>query len=395
MKRSLPKINMLALAAIMVCSHSHWLLSQTTSGDVISIAPDPRNISKLAQKIHNGETVRAGFLGGSITQGAGATNHGRSYYWLTRERLTKFIQSFSGSQPEFILAAVGGTGTTYGAYRAGVQLFEKGVDLLVIEFAVNDFKNPAALDGMEGIVRQALKSNPDMAVVLFHTTNLAMLEECYQKNDPPPSVVAFNKVAQHYSLAVVHSGPLVHALFKEGKSSPEAFFKDGTHPTDEGHAFYSKILSEALIAALEKKDFPAAVHSSLPPPLGSGLFEHARLLPVVPLEKSDDWEEQKPAFYTYLGSWKTASEKATMSFIVRGAKIHLLCGKTSRLRVSSDELGEQVLAPRNRPGGIPTLQLLHDGFENREFRITVAVLPDEFGNVEAELAGVASIILPE
>lgn len=356
--------------------------------------PSSRNLALLAQKIRAGETVRVGFLGGSITQGAGAKNHASCYYWKTKDRLTEFAKASGGVKPEFLLAAVGGTGTLYGAYRVGLQLLDKNIDLLVVEFAVNDFKNPEALDGMEGIVRQALARNPHMAIVFFYTTNKAMLEECYGKGEWPASVAAFHRVAQHYNLAEVHAGPKVQSLFREGRMTPDTFFSDGTHPTDEGHAFYAEVFSGALVGALEAADSVPSSVPSLPEPLGSGRMEYARLSPVVPVEKSADWSEEKPGYYTYLGSWKATSPGASMSFDVTGERIYLLCGKTSRLRISGAGIDEKTMTPRNRANGTPGLQLIYEGPSKISGRITVTVEPDDKGNVEAELAGIAAIEPP-
>ncbi|MDR1280205.1 MAG: SGNH/GDSL hydrolase family protein, partial [Opitutaceae bacterium] len=235
-----------------------------------TISSGAHGMAFLAQKIREGQTVRAGFIGGSITQGAGVKKPADSWYAKTRGHLAGFAKT-TGAKVETRLAAVGGTGTLYGAIRLGAQLLDKGpLDLLVVEFAVNDFKNPVALDGMEGIVRQALRSNPRMAIVLFYTTNRAMIEECYNKGILPPSVAAFHRVARHYNLAEVHAGPEVRALFRENRITPENFFPDKTHPSAEGHAFYAKHLSDALITALKSADIPLPP-LPLPPPAPAAL----------------------------------------------------------------------------------------------------------------------------
>lgn len=357
------------------------------------IPADAGNLSHVARKISAGQAVRVGFIGGSITQGSGAKNHGDSYYWQTKLKLAAFAKE-RGAALDTLLAAVGGTGSDYGVYRVGVQLLDKDIDLLVVEFAVNDFKNPAALDGMEGIVRQALKRNPRMGVVLFHTASRAMIEDFYARGEWPPSVAAFHRVAQHYRLAEVHAGPKVLALFQGGQSAPEAFFPDKTHPSKEGHAFYAGLLSDALIAALSRDVAPAGPPATLPAPLGSGRLERARLAPLTPLVRGGNWSEIPPGYYTYSGSWKSVEAGASLGFDVKDCEsLALVCVKATRLRVSGPGF-EKILSVRGRPGGIPSLQTIHAGPGPLSGRITVAVEPDAQGNAEAELAGLAVITAP-
>ncbi|RRJ95922.1 SGNH/GDSL hydrolase family protein [Opitutaceae bacterium TAV4] len=352
------------------------------------------NLAHVAQKIRSGKPVRAGFLGGSITQGVGARNPADSYYWRTRQKLIEFAQK-TGSALETIQTAIGGTNSHFGAYRVGVQLLDKDIDLLVVEFAVNDLNTPpsAALDGMEGIVRQALSRNPRMGIVLFYTTNRAMLERFYDKGQPAPSIEAFHRVALHYHLAEVESGPKVQTLFREGTFTPEKIFPDGTHPSPEGHAIYATLLSDALLAALANAETPPSPPPPLPAPLGAGRLARAHLLPLVPAEKTGDWTEIKPAYYTFLGSWKSTTPDASLGFDFNGEHLSLLCLKTTRLRVTGPGF-EKTIAHKGNPYGIPSLQTVYSGPAPISGRVTVTALPDDNGDVETTLAGIGIITAP-
>jgi Lysophospholipase L1 and related esterases len=364
------------------------LRADTTEFIPHTIRPDARNLDHVARKIREGETVRIGFLGGSITQGAGAKRHADSYYWQTKTRLTKFAEK-SGANVESVLAAVGGTGSDYGAHRVGLQLLDKNLDLLVVEFAVNDFQNPNALDGMEGIVRQALAANPRMGVVLFYTANRRMIEEYYHKGALPPSIVAFHRVARHYDLAEVNAGPKVWELLASNRSTPELFFPDKTHPSFEGHTFYAELLSDALIAALQSASTPS--ERALPAPLGSGRFERATLMPLAPLTTSGEWTQGKPGYYTYFGVWKSSVAGSSLTVEVSGERVVLLCGKVDRLRVTGPGI-DKVLRSAGRRNSIPTFHSVFDDAE-RPFtgRITLTVEAGADGKANAEIAGLAVI----
>lgn len=110
-----------------------------------------------------------GFLGGSITQGSGATLIENRYSSLITK---EFFQSkFAGKKVTEINAAVGGTGTEYGHLRMVNDLklgTEESPDVVFVEFAVNDasVSTPSRLKNMESIVRQLI-SQPKIPAIIF------------------------------------------------------------------------------------------------------------------------------------------------------------------------------------------------------------------------------------
>ena len=377
---------------------NHFFLIGLSFGTALAVRAEtpaptvPASASNLAfvtHKILTGQPVRIGFIGGSITQGSGVKSHGDCYYWLTKLRLTAFAKE-TNSPVETLLAAVGGTGSDYGVYRIGRQLLDKDIDLLVIEFAVNDGGNPAALDGMEGLVRQTLERNPRTGIVIFDTTSKTMVADSYDQGKVPPSVEAFHRVALHYGLTEINAGPAVQAVLRDGKSRPELFFPDTVHPSKEGHAFYAGFLSDALIAALKAASSAPVTLTPLPPPLGSGRLSRARWQPIIAAEKTGDWTELKPNYYTSVGSWKTSAANSSISFDAAGERIVLLCVTGTRLHVTGPGI-DKTITVRARPGGIPTQQLIYDDAKPFSGRLTVTVLADDKGRADAELAGLAVI----
>ena len=257
------------------------------TGFLQAIEPATGRMGFLAEKLRQGESISAGFLGGSITQGSGASSHSKCYYWLTRTWLSKEAEK-RGSSSKSLLAAVGGTNSTYGAFRVGGQLLDKDIDLLIIEFAVNDYSSKEAAAAMEGIVRQAWTRNPQMGIVFLYTTSNRINQTHYAKGDMPPSVRQHHQIAEHYGIVEVNAGKAAATAITDGDYSSQEFFKDGTHPTDIGHAFYAKHLQEALLPLL---DLPMPTETPiLPVPIVSDRFEYARMLPLSP----DDMDEAAP-----------------------------------------------------------------------------------------------------
>jgi hypothetical protein len=111
------------------------------------------------------------FIGGSITEMDGY-----------RPMVCRWLQQrFPQTRFTFTQAGVASTCSTTGAFRLATDVLDKGpVDLLFIEFAVNDDQDAAhsrreCIRGMEGIVRQCLARNPRMDLVIAYFVNPEML----------------------------------------------------------------------------------------------------------------------------------------------------------------------------------------------------------------------------
>jgi len=111
------------------------------------------------------------FIGGSITEMDGY-----------RPMVCRWLhERFPQTRFTFVQAGIASTCSTTGAFRLGADVLDKGpIDLLFIEFAVNDDQDAAhsrreCIRGMEGIVRQCLARNPRMDLVIAYFVNPEML----------------------------------------------------------------------------------------------------------------------------------------------------------------------------------------------------------------------------
>ncbi len=103
------------------------------AGDPLDIPAVPAvgagRLGYFAEKVRSGAPVTIGYIGGSITQGTGASTHGACYYWRSSQTLLGEIKKRGGSDKSGArLAAVGGTGSEYGACRVGIQLRRRSPD---------------------------------------------------------------------------------------------------------------------------------------------------------------------------------------------------------------------------------------------------------------------------
>src|SRR5688500_1843855 len=97
--------------------------------------PSRRGLGRTGALLRAGEPLTVAFVGGSVTNGAAASSEACSY----RRRVSSWLaaQHPSGDVRD-VNAALGGTGSVWGAFRAGREVLIHDPDLVFVEFAVND-----------------------------------------------------------------------------------------------------------------------------------------------------------------------------------------------------------------------------------------------------------------
>jgi lysophospholipase L1-like esterase len=135
---------------------------QKTQGDGKSPNVHPRGALNNSRLQFEGQKVgHVAFLGGSITEMNGY-----------RPLVCDFLRRrFPQTLFTFTNAGIASTCSTTGAFRLASDVLAQGsVDLLFIEFAVNDDQDAhhtrrECIRGMEGIVRHVLAHNPNADIV--------------------------------------------------------------------------------------------------------------------------------------------------------------------------------------------------------------------------------------
>ena len=210
--------------------------SQMVRSSLLSMGNTFR-IQKAIQKAKSGKSVTLAYIGGSITQGAGATPiHTECYAYKSWKM---FQKKFAIKENvKFIKAGVGGTPSELGMLR-----FERDVlreneqpDIIVIEFAVNDEGDETKGDCYESLVRKALKLPWKPAVILLFSVfaNDWNLQE------------RLMPVGLRYDLPMVSIKDAVVPQFKNKEKqsiTKNQFFYDMFHPSNLGHTIMADCLS--------------------------------------------------------------------------------------------------------------------------------------------------------
>ena len=293
---------------------------------------DGTKLRGVFENASRGEPITLGVIGGSITQGAHASQPSLRY---ASQLLAMLQAQFPKSSIRLINAGLGATGSNYAALRASRDLLMQQPDLVVLEFAVNDGKAQIFGETLEGLVRQVLSQpNQPAAVTLF------MMR---QNGDNAQERLA--SVGRHYGLPMVSYRDALWPEIEAGRTTWADISPDEVHPNDAGHAVAAELVAYLCQQAVQhmKKHGPDGI---LPMPLYTDDYQFAELLEatdLVPIH-SNGWRldthcENQPG-------WISDQPGSRISFEIRGSRILLmfvrLCAGFGRVGVKVDDLPETI-----------------------------------------------------
>jgi sialidase-1 len=248
-------------------------------------------------KFKNEKKGVVAFMGGSITESDG---------W--RNKVCQFLkEKFPETAFEFINAGIASTGSTPGAFRLSSEVLSKGkIDLLFEEAAVNDrtngFDRVAQVRGMEGIVRQAKRSNPQMDIIIMHFVDPEKLTD-YQNGIIPSEIQNHEQVAAHYQVNSIHLAKEVYERIKNKEFTWADDFKD-LHPSLFGQEVYFQSIKSFLNNAYHLNvNTEITSNVQLPALLNDGSYVGGRYLSVDNAEVG--------ANFSKMDAWKPADKAGT------------------------------------------------------------------------------------
>jgi len=282
------------MAVLLVCCGTGW--SDEAASSLPTECVERGGMPNFLAKLARGEHVRIAYLGGSITKSPGWRS-------MTEEW---FRKQYPLANIEAINAGISGTGSDLGVFRLERDVLQHDPDALFIEFTLNDggTSSERIHKSMEGIVRKARRSEPDLDICIVFVIGQWMTEDLRQ-GKVPHTYTAHTDIAEHYDLPTILMGVEVARLETEGKllftgKWPETeeekaalgdrilFSGDGVHPYDSGHALYA----EAVARSIEKmKGIGEPGPHSLPDPFRQDNFERAEPIPLDRAELSAGWRK--------------------------------------------------------------------------------------------------------
>lgn len=201
-----------------------------------------RRLKKAIEKAEKGEDVTIAFIGGSITQGAGAKPiNTNCYAYQAYLRFKEMFGRNGGDNIHYIKAGVGGTPSQLGIIRYERDILRDGKvkpDIVVVEFAVNDAGDETKGVCYESLVLKILSAENKPAVILL----FSVFENDWNLQD------RLAPVGEHYNLPMVSIKDAVVEQFRLTREdgniiSKRQFFYDIYHPTNDGHRVMADCLA--------------------------------------------------------------------------------------------------------------------------------------------------------
>lgn len=265
-------------------------------------------IAAAMKKAQNGEPVTVGVIGGSITQGSGATSGANCYASLVKKW---WEETFPQSRLTFINAGKGDTTSLMGVARVEEDLLCYNPDFVIAEFSVNDPLQSIYGLSYEGLVRKILNSSSKPGLLLLQTMNNQGIN-CAEYHTP---------VGMNYNLPIIS---YKEALWPTGSDCMYQWGElsnDTVHPNDFGHSIVARLITHYLENIAENVNCFNDSNKEIAAAYNASNMENA-----VRYNHDNFTPEQKGIFEdndnTYqLGSgWTATGSGEAMTFTVNGAK---------------------------------------------------------------------------
>ncbi len=257
-----------------------------------------KHLANTYAKLTQDKSLRVGFLGGSVTDGTGATNAATDGWpRLVCKSLAEEYDAFVDERRQ----SIGGTGSYFGAFRYTTDIGDtskKQPDLLFIEFAINDNyigdSYEQVVKNSESLIRKAYSLNPKMDIVYVLTFDKGRRLEDYEQ------LRAHKDVAAKYGLLCINLREILGPTIDFS-----ANYSDDVHPNTAGYQTYANEIIFRLMECMPQRSEGIAKvtpkNKTLPKPM-SDYYKNLKLVKSsdIDLKKSKNWKHEDIDF-SYVG----------------------------------------------------------------------------------------------
>lgn len=283
-------------------------------------------LSRFFAKCESTRLAKIGFIGGSITEGAGASGTSSRY----SSRLCGFLRAgMPGVHIREVNAGIGATTSRLGCSRVQEDLLAHDPDLIVIDFAVNDDLADTATSTatLEGLVRQCLR-DPDVPVLLMQFVN---------RIGDSANHLAQHRLARHYGLPVISYRSALWPLLAGGNLEWSDLSPDDVHPNDAGHLVAGYLVYSRLKAGYALRGEELGGPRKLPTPLATDLYQSAGFLgpgdPVSAVISNSGWNQSVDENRRYGFESNSRGDRLVLRIQAREATFSFRCSKDLDARV--------------------------------------------------------------
>lgn len=207
------------------------------------------------------------YLGGSITEGAGASDYAHCWAALMSDY---FIKQYPDCDIQNFNSGIGGTGSELGAYRCENDVLAHKPDLVFYEFAVNDFWEGHDLikNSCDAILHKIRTALPYCDIVFLYTTTKTVSEHLASGGIYASRTIHTATAYRYGDIVQIDIGEVLRNRFLTCGNDYSTLLPDTTHPNDEGHALYFETIRRKLEDTLRNaEDVTAPIAHKLPPVL--------------------------------------------------------------------------------------------------------------------------------
>lgn len=319
------------------------------------------NIQKLMERAQAGEELVIGFIGGSITQGSGASNPSKCYAKLVYDW---WCETYPQADFTFVNAGIGATTSQFACARVEEDLLAYEPDFVIVEFSVNDSGNSLYAETYESLIRKIYEgAGEDTALMVLNMV---------QYNDGVNAQLVHNEVAKRYHIPAVSMKESIYKEIRLGRLTASELSTDMLHPNDKGHAYGAEIVTyflqkvkDGVYRSDAAAKLPDVAREALPS-LTSKRYDSRNVLPVQN-GFVQDTAKQNGITDVFKNGYTAKNAGDSIVFEnIYGSRISLQYRKTNALGaplaiavIDGDE-ANAVALDGNYPGGWGDWLYLHD-----------------------------------
>lgn len=256
-------------------------------------------IKGFIEKLRAGEEVCVALLGGSVTEGAGAGSNDKGYAYQFVKALKETYGNGSEEQIHYVVAGLSGTPSVLGLMRYQQDVLDvlgQEPDLLVIEFAVNDWQEATGGRAYESMVFEVLSAKEDCAVISL----CSVAKTGWNTQD------VYLPIAKHYQIPLVSLKDAVFISEKKTRIAATKYFMDDYHPKFYGH----QLMKDCLMNLFAQAD---AAEADEPAPIPKEPVKGRDFAGIIQVDGAKKVKGMKP------GSFSEVDDKVVTTYFMKSA----------------------------------------------------------------------------
>src|SRR5471030_933453 len=212
-------------------------------------------------------------IGGSITEGAGASNYKSTYVYKLEEFLKEKYENVTIKN-----LGAGGTASQFGLFRLKRDLGDFKPDVIFIEFGVNDriYDSNDSSIYFEGLIRECIKITKKLVIIDFPT---GMGDSCTSIH---------KKISYYYDIPLIDVQDEVWKIIGKREFNWADISIDNLHPNDKGHEVYFEIIKKKM-ENIDLQNIKCKLYDTT---LMGYKFNNPRVISYEELEFYGHWKEE-------------------------------------------------------------------------------------------------------